>query len=81
MQLLAETYPHVTFSLTVRDLGATLDQELSLSQHVNLLTQLHQLRVVFRSLSLTMLQSFLFMPLLPAEWITVARYLLVSHLA
>ena len=56
MQLLAETYPHVTFSLIVRDLGATLDQELSFSQHVNLLTrscyyQLRQLRVVLRSLS------------------------------
>ena len=56
LHLLAETFPHVSFSLTVRDLGVTLDQELSLSQHVNLVTrscyyQLRQLRVVLRSLS------------------------------
>ena len=54
--MLAETFPHIAFSLTVRDLGVTLDQELSLSQHVNLITrscyyQLRQLRVVLRSLS------------------------------
>src|SRR5688572_13091248 len=56
VHLLAETFPHIAFSLTVRDLGVTLDQELSLSQHVNLITrscyyQLCQLRVVLRSLS------------------------------
>ena len=39
LHLLAETFPHIAFSLTVRDLGVTLDQELSLSQHVNLITR------------------------------------------
>ena len=53
---LAQLFPDITFSLTVRDLGVTLDSELSLSQHVNLVTrscyyQLRQLRVVARSLS------------------------------
>lgn len=56
LHLLAQTFPDITFSLTVRDLGVTLDQELSLSQHVNLVArscyyQLRQLRVVSRSLS------------------------------
>ena len=56
MHLLAQTFPHTAFSHTVRDLGVTLDQELSFSQHVNLVTrscyyQLRQLRVVMRSLS------------------------------
>ena len=54
--MLADTFPHVAFSTTVRDLGLTLDQELNLSEHVNLITrscyyQLCQLRVVMRSLS------------------------------
>src|SRR5688572_6839953 len=49
-------FPHITFSLTVRDLGLSLDSELTLSQHVNLVArscyyQLRQLRVVSRSLS------------------------------
>ena len=53
---LAQLFPDITFSLTVRDLGVTLDSELSLSQHVHLVTrscyyQLRQLRVVARSLS------------------------------
>jgi len=52
----AETFPHVTFSTTVHDLGVTLDQELSVSQHVNLVTQsrhyqLSQLRVIMHFLS------------------------------
>src|SRR6218665_3578744 len=54
--MLADTFPHVVFSTTVRDIGLTLDQELSLSEHVNLIKrscyyQLRQLRVVMRSLS------------------------------
>src|SRR6218665_3013940 len=54
--MLADTFPHVAFSTTVWDLGLTLDQELNLSEHVNLITrtcyyQLRQLRVVMRSLS------------------------------
>src|SRR5688572_18540870 len=49
-------FPHITFSLTVRDLGLSLDSELTLSQHVNSIArscyyQLRQLRVVSRSLS------------------------------
>src|ERR1043165_2945711 len=49
-------FPHITFSVTVRDLGLTLDSELTVSQHVNVVAQscyyqLCQLRVVSRSLS------------------------------
>src|SRR6218665_65741 len=56
LPMLADTFPHVVFSTTVRDLGLTLDQELNLSEHVNLITrscyyQLRQLRVVMCSLS------------------------------
>src|SRR6218665_1109214 len=56
LPMLADTFPHVAFSTTVRDFGLTLDQELSFSEHVNLITrscyyQLRQLRVVMRSLS------------------------------
>src|SRR6218665_3600871 len=54
--MLADTFPHVAFSTTVRDLGLILDQELNLPEHVNLITlsyyyQLRQLLVVMRSLS------------------------------
>src|SRR6218665_2182715 len=54
LPMLADTFPHVVLSTTVRDLGLTLDQELNLSEHVNLITrsccyQLRQLRVVMRS--------------------------------
>src|SRR6218665_217961 len=55
LPMLADTFPHVAFSTTVRDLGMTLDQELSFSEHVNLITrsyyQLRQLRVVMSPLS------------------------------
>src|ERR1043165_10279755 len=46
-------FPHITFSVTVRDLGLTLDSELTLSQHVNLVARscYYQLRVVSLSLS------------------------------
>ena len=49
-------FPHLTFSLTVRGLGVTLDSELTFSQHANLVVrshnyQLRQLRVVSRSLT------------------------------
>src|SRR6218665_447403 len=52
---LAVKYPHFTFSPPVRDLGVTLDQELTFVRHINLLChscyyQLRQLRVVSRSL-------------------------------
>src|SRR6218665_2649285 len=54
--LLVTKYPHFTFSSSVCDLGATLDQELTFVRHINLLFrscyyQLRQLRVVSRSLS------------------------------
>ena len=59
LPLLAQIFPDISFSSTVRDLGVTLDCELSLSQHGNLVArscyyQLRQLRVIARSLSLMM---------------------------
>src|SRR6218665_3609108 len=53
---LAIKYPHFTFSSSVRDLGVTIDQELTFVRHTNLLCrscyyQLRQLSVVSRSLS------------------------------
>src|SRR6218665_344110 len=56
MPMLVDTFPHVAFSTTVRDLGLTLHQELNFPDNVNLITrscyyQLRQLRVVMRSLS------------------------------
>src|SRR6218665_483924 len=35
MVALASTFPHFTFSSTVRDLGVTLDQELTLAPHIH----------------------------------------------
>ena len=54
--LLATKYLHFTLSSSVRDLGVTLDQELTFVRHINLLCrscyyQLRKLRVVSRSLS------------------------------
>src|SRR6218665_1022524 len=54
--LLATKYPHFTFSSSFRDLGVTLDQQLTFFRHINLLCrschyQLRQLMVVSRSLS------------------------------
>ena len=51
-----DTFLYVAFSTTVCDLGLTLDQELSFSDYLNLVTrscyyQLRQLRVVVRSFS------------------------------
>jgi exonuclease III len=56
LEALALKYPHLTFSSSVRDLGVTLDQELTFVKHINLLCrscyyQLRQLRVISRSLS------------------------------
>src|SRR6218665_2055212 len=52
------SFPHFTFSSTVRDLGVTLDQELILAPHIHSLCracyyQLRQLRTVSRSLTST----------------------------
>src|SRR6218665_1208002 len=38
LPMLADKFPHFAFSTTVRELGLTLDQELNLSEHVNLIT-------------------------------------------
>ena len=48
MHLLVKVFPHVAFSPSVRDHGVTLDEELSLLQHVNLARRNHycQLRVI-----------------------------------
>jgi Reverse transcriptase (RNA-dependent DNA polymerase) len=56
MESLGVEFPWATFSSHVRDLGVTLDQELSFTKHINLLCrecyyQLRQLRVVSRSLT------------------------------
>ena len=53
---LASQYPQFVFSSSVRDLGVTLDQELTFVRHINLLSrdsyyQLRQLKVVSRSLT------------------------------
>src|SRR6218665_2089979 len=53
--LVAETFPHITFFDPVRDIGIILDQELSFSLDINLLTrscyyQLCYLRTVSRSM-------------------------------
>src|SRR6218665_1028091 len=58
MVALTSAFPHFTFSSTVRDLGVTLDQELTLAPHINSLChacyyQLRQLRTVSRSLTTT----------------------------
>src|SRR6218665_278679 len=38
MVALTSAFPHFTFSSTVRDLGVTLDQELTLAPHIHSLT-------------------------------------------
>ena len=67
LEVLAREFPHFTFSSSVRDLGVTLDQELTFTRHINLLCrscyyQLRQLRVVLRSLTfnaaLTLIHAF-----------------------
>ena len=56
MAALSAAFPLLTFSSAVRDLGVTLDCELNLSTHLNLLSRdcsyrLRQLRTVARSLT------------------------------
>ena len=64
---LATEFPQFAFSTTVRDLGVTLDQELTFARHIHQLCrdcyyQLRQLRVVSRSLTTnaasTLIHSF-----------------------
>src|SRR6218665_2986930 len=55
---MAVRFPHIAFSLTVRDLGLTLNQQLTFAPHINRLCrdcyyQLRQLRVISRSLTST----------------------------
>src|SRR6218665_3539560 len=55
---MAVRFPHIAFSLTVRDLGLTLDQQLTFAPYINRLCrdccyQLRQLRVISRSLTST----------------------------
>src|SRR6218665_2270551 len=55
---MALRFPHIAFSLTVRDLGLTLDQQLTFAPHINRLCrdcyyQLRQLRVISCSLTST----------------------------
>src|SRR6218665_59540 len=55
MVALISTFPHFTLSSTVRDLGVTLDQELTLAPHTHSLSpacyyQLPQLLTLSRSL-------------------------------
>ena len=54
MVALAADFPHFIFSSVIRDLGVTLDQELTFAPHLNSLSrscyyQLRQLRTVVRS--------------------------------
>ena len=55
MVALASAFPHFTFSSIVRDLGVTLDQELTLAPHINSLCRAcyYQLRTVSQSLTTT----------------------------
>src|SRR5688572_4812114 len=64
---LATEFPQFAFSTTVRDLGVTIDQELTFARHIHQLCrdcyyQLRQLRVVSRSLTTnaasTLIHSF-----------------------
>src|SRR6218665_3532860 len=55
---MAVSFPDIAFSLTVRDLGLRLDQQLTFAPHINRLCrdcyyQLRQLRVISRSLTST----------------------------
>src|SRR6218665_2327194 len=55
---MAVSFPHIAFSLTVGDLGLTLDQQLTFAPHITRLCrdcyyQLRQLRVISRSLTST----------------------------
>src|SRR6218665_1062724 len=55
---MAVRFPHIAVSLTVRDMGLTLDQQLTFAPHINRLCrdcyyQLRQLRVISRSLTST----------------------------
>src|SRR6218665_2455297 len=60
---MAVRFPHIAFSLTVRDLGLTLDQQLTFAPHINRLCrdcyyQLRQLLTISRSLTFTATATF-----------------------
>src|SRR6218665_850489 len=82
---MAVRFPHIAFSLTVRDLGLALDQQLTFAPHINRLCrdcyyQLRQLRVISRSLSLPMLLLLLSTPLSHLGLTTAPHSTLVSLL-
>src|SRR6218665_691899 len=67
-KLIASTFPDFTFSSSVRDLGVTLDSELTFAGHISLLTrscfyQLRRLKAIRRSVSpkvfLTIVHAFI----------------------
>src|SRR6218665_1482968 len=67
-KLIASTFPDFTFSSSVRDLGVTLDSELTFADHISLLTrscyyQPRRLRAIRRSVSpkvfLTIVHAFI----------------------
>src|SRR6218665_102545 len=58
LSAIAASFPHIVFSVIVRDLGITLDQELTFVPHLNRLChecyyQLRLLRFIFLSLTST----------------------------
>ena len=68
LSTIAADFPHFVFSSVVRDLGVTLDQELTFAPHINRLCrdsyyQLRQFRTVARSLTsdstATLIHSFI----------------------
>jgi len=64
----AASFPHIVFSVTVGDLGVTLDQELTFATHISHLCrdcyyQQRQLRTISHSLLLLLLHLHVSMPL------------------
>jgi len=50
MVALTSAFPHFTFSSTVRDLGVTLDQELTLASHIHSLCRAFVSRTLYGAL-------------------------------
>src|SRR6218665_1852499 len=83
---MALRFPHIAFSLTVRDLGLTLDHQLTFAPHINRLCrdcyyQLRPLRVISRSLSRPLQLLLLSTPLSHLGFITAPHSTLVSLLS
>ena len=80
---IAASFSHIEFSVTFRDLGVTLDQELTFASHINRLCrdcyyQLRQLRTISRSLILLLLLLHLSMILSQLDLTTAPHSTLVS---